>query len=295
MRYVKAASGLVALGALVSLVGCSGEESPPLPDPNQGGSPSGGSGGMAVASCPDGPEPTTDTDTVRVGVVDGQIVDENGDTASAGLVQICGKNICINANVNDTGALHAVIDKDMDAPACKYGNGRTFGKLALPIGGGDTDLGTLTTVHLPSFGEGMPLTPGETATSAGVSLTLTDNARVEIDTLTYEDETEYGFRAALVPDDALAKLDQGFVLAFTLAPLETRICPSPSLTIENSIGLTPGSALELFIHGLDVLEEWAPYAGWEKVGEGQVSDDGATLDFAQGVPLLTAIGIRQPR
>jgi len=232
---------------------------------------------------------------VQVGVVAGQIVDEAGAPASAGLVQVCSKDICINAKVDDSGELYEVVNQDMDAPACKYGDGRAFGKLGLPLDAGDTDLGTLTTVRLPSFEDGVALRPGQTATSAGVSLTLTLDSQVKVDTLTYEEEAEHGFRAAALPAATLALFEPSFAVGFALAPVETRICPSPALSIENSAELAAGSELELYILGLDVLEEWAPYAGWEKVGEGRVSDDGATLDFPDGVPLLTAIGIREKR
>ncbi|HEY6078106.1 MAG TPA: hypothetical protein VIW29_04850, partial [Polyangiaceae bacterium] len=96
-----------------------------------------------------------------------------------------------------------------------------------------------------------------------------------------------------LPEAALAQLDQGFVLGFALSPLETRICPSPALSIDNSAELGAGSELELYVLGLDVGEAWAPYAGWQKVGEGAVSEDGATLEFPAGLPLLTAIGIKE--
>jgi hypothetical protein len=243
--------------------------------------------------CEAGPEPKTGAAVVEVGRVEGEIVDEQGEPASAGLVQICGKDICINADVGDNGLLEAVINTDMDTPACKYGDGSTFGKLALPMAADDTDLGTLTTVRLPSVERSARLTPGEVVSSTGVTLDLAPDARVEVDTLTYEEEESHVFRAASVPAAMLARLDPEFVLAFALAPVETRICPSPALTIENSVGLSPGALLELYILGLDVLEEWAPYAGWQKVGEGQVSEDGARLEFPEGVPVLTAIAVRE--
>lgn len=294
MRGVLTPWRLVLAGALAGL-GCSSEPAGPQAGSEGGSTSTGGSDASEPVSCPDGPDRSTDTEVVTVGLVQGQIVDEAGEPASAGLVQVCGKDICINADVDDSGKLYAVINKDMDAPAVKYGDGRTFGKLGFPISNGDSELGTFTTVRLPSFDEGTPLMPGETVTSAGVSLTLAADAGVEVDILTYEDETEHGFRAVAVPSDALARLDQDFVLGFALAPVETHICPNPSLTIENSTELAPGTELELYILGLDVLEEWAPYAGWEYVGDGQVSSDGTTLDFPDGVPLLTAIGIREKR
>ena len=126
----------------------------------------------------------------------------------------------------------------------------------------------------------------------GVTLTLAPKARVEVDLLTYEDEAQQGFRAAALPEAALAQLNQDFVAGFALSPVETRICPSPALSLENTANLAPGTALELLMLGLDVAEHLAPYAQWQRVGEGQVSDDGATLEFPDGLPVLTAIGIR---
>jgi hypothetical protein len=225
--------------------------------------------------------------------VSGSIVDERGEPTSSGLVQICGKDQCINANVPETGELDEPVERSMNAPACKFGNGKAWGKLAIPLAAGDSELGTLTAVTLPPFSAGVVLEAGKSASSGGVTLTLSDDARVEIDTLTYEDEREFGFRAARLPEATLERLGQGFVLGFALSPVETHICPSPALSIENSADLPAGSELELFMHGLDVLEVWAPYAGWQKVGEGSVSDDGQTLEFPEGVSVLTAIGVRE--
>jgi hypothetical protein len=243
-------------------------------------------------ACPDGPGAPSETEAVDVGRVQAQIVDEQGEPSSAGLVQICAKDVCYDVPVDAMGQLFKDVNGSMDAPACKLGDGRAWGKLALPIGGGDTDLGTLVAVALPDFADGVPLAPGEPASSGGVTLTLDASAVVEIDTLSYEEPSEWGFRAAAVTGDALAQLGQDFRLVYALAPLETRICPSPELSIANDAELSPGTELELFSQGLDVSEEWAPYAGWQKVGEGQVSDDGARLEFPDGLPVLTAIGIR---
>jgi hypothetical protein len=256
---------------------------------------SAGKGGSSAQpeSCPKGPGAITETEAVEVGRVVAQIVDEQGEPASPGLVQICGKDVCYTVAVDATGQLVRDVNGPMKAPACKLGDGRAWGKLALPFGAGDTDLGTLVAVGLPGFSQGMALTPGESVTSAGVTLTLDPGAVVEIDTLSYEEASEWGFRAAAVTGDALTQLGQDFALVFALAPLETRICPSPALSVENDAELAPGTELELFSAGLDVSEEWAPYAGWQKVGEGQVSEDGSSLDFPDGLPVLTAIGIRE--
>lgn len=228
-----------------------------------------------------------------MGVVSAQLVDEQGEPTRAGLVQVCAKNVCIDAAVPASGELLQTLDLSMDAPACKFGDGKAWGKLAVPVGAGDTELGTLMTVRLPAFADGAAFTPGAQATSAGVTLSLADDAVLEYDTLNYENEDELGFRAAPLPQAALDQLKQGFILGFALSPLETRVCPSPALSIDNSTELAAGTELELYILGLDVGEAWAPYAGWQKVGEGAVSEDGTTLEFPDGLPVLTAIGIKE--
>jgi hypothetical protein len=228
-----------------------------------------------------------------VGVVSGQLVDEQGEPTSAGLVQICGKDICINARVDDDGKLGEDVAQVLEAPACKFGDGLGWGKLAIPLAEGDTKLGTLTTARLPDFADSVPFTPGQSISSGGVTLTLAADAAVEVDTLTYEDDAQRGFRAVALPDAALTQLNQDFVAGFALSPVETRICPSPALSLENRAQLAPGAALELYVLGVNVSEPIVDYGAWKQVGEGRVSEDGATLEFPEGLPLLTAIGIRE--
>jgi hypothetical protein len=272
---------------------------PAEPDQNGGASgaagDSGASGGSgsSIVKCPEGTNPRSAANPTQVGTVSGQIVDENGAPTSAGLVQICGKDICINARVGDDGVLAQRVGQLLEDPACKFGDGLTWGKLAVPVVPGANALGTLTTVRLPDFADAAPLTPGQAASSGGVTLTLDPGAHVNVDGLTYVDESQQGFRAVALPEQALTQLKQDFVAAYALSPVETRICPSPSLSIENAAQLMPGSGLELYILGFDVLEPWAPYGAWQKIGDGQVSADGATLEFPDGLPLLTAIGIKE--
>jgi hypothetical protein len=253
-----------------------------------------GSGGTSSSNvrCPKGTNPKGPPDSVTLGVVSAQIVDEQGEPTSSGLVQVCGRDKCINADVADDGVLIKPVNQELDTPACKFGDGFTWAKLAIPLGKGDTDLGTLTTVRLPDYADGLPFTPGNSISSGGVTLTLDASAHIDIDELDYETEAEQGFRAVQLPADALAQLGQDFVVGFALSPLETRICPSPALSLENSSNLAPGTAVELYMLGLDAGEAWVPYGQWQKVSDGTVSDDGATLDFAEGPPLLTAFGVK---
>lgn len=290
---------LACAAALLFSAGCT--STPADPETNGGAGESstggtattGGKGGSAsVERCPAGTNPSGDPQPIELGTISGQLVDEQGDPTSAGLVQVCGKDICINARVGNSGKLAEVVGDTLDTPACKFGDGLTWGKLAIPLESGDTELGTLTAVRLPDFSESVAFTPGESISSGGVTLTLAPEARVEVDLLTYEDEAQQGFRAAALPEAALTQLNQDFVAGFALSPVETRICPSPALSLENIANLPPSTALELLVLGLDVAEHQAPYGQWKRVGEGQVSDDGATLEFPDGVPVLTAIGIR---
>jgi len=287
------------VAALAVGVACTSD--PAEPDANAGaaGEPSsagssgnGGKTGATPERCPDGTNPRGDAKPVDLGIVSGQLVDEQGDPTSAGLVQICGKDICINAKVGSSGKLAENVGQTLDTPACKFGDGLTWGKLALPLDSGDTELGSLTTVRLPEFSESVAFVPGESITSGGVTLHLDAKASVEVDTLTYEDDSQRGFRAAALPEAALAQLKQDFVAGFALSPVETRICPSPALSLENTANLPPGTALTLLVLGLDVSEHLAPYAAWQEVGEGHVSDDGATLEFPDGLPLLSTLAVR---
>ena len=294
----------MCVAGLLWVAACSSD--PADPEANGGaageaaaaGANGGGKGGVEPAECPPGTNPASEPKPTEVGVVAGQLVDEQGNPTSAGLVQICGKDVCINARVGNDGTLledvaKATMAKPMDAPACKFGDGLTWGKLAIPLPAGNSQLGTLTTARLPDFAESLPFTPGTTISSGGVTLTLAADASVEVDRLTYEDEAQQGFRAVALPEAALLQLDQDFVAGFALSPVETRICPSPALSLENQADLAPGTALELYVLGVNVSETLFPYGQWQQVGEGQVSEDGATLEFPDGLPLLTAIGIRE--
>lgn len=253
---------------------------------------SGADGGVPSERCAEGAFPGTPAEPVTVGVVTGQIVDERGEPTAAGLVQVCGKDLCINARVDDNGKLAEDVGQEMDAPALKIGDGREWAKLAFAIGEGDTELGTLSTARLPDFAEGLTFAPGTTISSGGVTLELWRGTHVEVDTLTYETEAEQTFRAVPLPAQALSQVDADFVLGFGLAPVETRICPSPGLSLENTADLAPGTRVVLYMQGFDVLEGFAPYGGWQEVSEGVVADDGATLDFENGPPILTTIAVK---
>jgi hypothetical protein len=55
-----------------------------------------------------------------------------------------------------------------------------------------------------------------------------------------------------------------------------------------------GTAVEFFVSGIDVGQQWAKWASWAKVSDGQVSSDGATISTTagQGLPVLANLAVR---
>ena len=123
---------LLCCSSLLLCLACASE---PAGEDNAGGSAgssgTAGSGGGGTSSspksCPVGPGRETATDSIYVESVSANIVDEEGEPTSSGLVQICGKDQCINANVPETGKLAQDVLSSMVAPACKFGNGKAWG------------------------------------------------------------------------------------------------------------------------------------------------------------------------
>jgi hypothetical protein len=235
-----------------------------------------------------------------VGSVSATVLDVDGEPLpSDPLVQVCGLDVCVNAETGSEGTVSVGVAQDIRLPAFKYGDGLTSGKLALllPSPTDEVEIGTVRTPVLPVLGD--EIAAGATARSSDVELTVEEGALVDFDTLVYKTDDEKAFRAApLLPGDAPDDYDQGygFDLYFALAPLETEFCPEASLTVPNLAELDPGAAVEFFIQGLVVEERYAPYAGFTKVAEGRVSDDGETIATESGgLPVLSLVAIREKR
>jgi hypothetical protein len=86
----------------------------------------------------------------------------------------------------------------------------------------------------------------------------------------------------------------GFGILYALTPSGTELCPPAALTVPNSANFPARSSVEIFLHGTDILESWAPYGGWAKVSDGVVSEDGRTVSTVEGggLPGLSVVGIR---
>jgi hypothetical protein len=235
-----------------------------------------------------------------VGSVSATVLDVNGDPLpSDPLVQVCGLDLCINAETASDGAVAVGVDQEMKLPALKFGDGLTSGKLALVLSPptDEVEIGTVRTPVLPVSGD--EILAGKTVSSNGVELIVEEGAVVDFDTLVYQTDDEQAFRAApLLADDAPDGFDQGFGfdLYFALAPLETEFCPPAGLSVPNLAELEPGAEVEFFIQGLEVDERHAPYAGFAQVAEGRVSDDGETIAIETGgLSALSLVAIREKR
>ena len=59
-------------------------------------------------------------------------------------------------------------------------------------------------------------------------------------------------------------------------------------------GWAPGAAVEFWVMTTDVGQTWAPYAGWRRISDGAVGNDGmhaATTD-GQGFDFLQTFAVR---
>jgi hypothetical protein len=238
---------------------------------------------------------------VNVVHISATVVDENGIPVPNMLAQACGVNVCVNGTTDGSGLVVIDTNSQQKKPAFKYGDGRTHAKFALLLDGGspvDVDLGQQRTVAFDPPESGAELSPGKTASSRGVDLRLaSDSNPVKPDPFDFDTPDLRKFRAAEVSaQNAPAAVDAslGFGIVYALTPLGTELCPPAELTIPNSANYPAGSAVEVYLHGIDVGETWAPYGGWAKVSSGTVSADGKTISTAEegGLPALSAIGVR---
>jgi hypothetical protein len=274
--------------------------SDPISGDGAAGSPSsgeGGSGGDTSVECDDGPGYARNPEPAPIENVEATVLDETGAPYADSLVQVCGLDICVNGFTDENGMTSVSATEPITQAAFKYGDGLGVGKFALPLEPSETvfDLGVVRTVRLPESRE--PIRAGSTSTSDEVSLTLPANASVEFDLLVYREEEQQAFRAAELdltsaPDRLLG--DSGVELAFALAPLDTEFCPAATLELPNRDGWEPGTEIEFLLHGLDLGERFAPYAGWAVIGRGEVDESGERLVMLEGgMRTLGSVGVRR--
>lgn len=182
-------------------------------------------------------------------------------------------------------------------PVFRFGDALTVARLEIPLTTPTTSLGNVVTAPLPPIGA--PLQSGTSAVSGGVSIAIAGGAAVLIDELTYDTADKRQFRAVALPVAKEAAVvtpsGLGLELLFGVAPAGTIFCPSATVTIPNDAGWPANAAVEFYVLGGDVGQDWAPFGGWAKISNGQVSADATTVSTSpgEGFPLLDAIfGVR---
>ncbi|HVU04279.1 MAG TPA: hypothetical protein VHE30_21120 [Polyangiaceae bacterium] len=271
------------------------------PPGSGGGENTGGSGG-APSTC-DGPGYGTGNATTAFSHLSATVKDLDGNPVPDVPAQACGINLCLNGTTSASGTVAIDQSADLVRPAFKYGGGQHFAKFALPLTG-DTaihvDLGDVRTVAFDAPELGAPVVPGTAATSHGVSLLLPAGGSYAPDPIDYDTADLKKFRAASIPvAEAPSAVDPslGFSIVVALTPSGAVLCPNAKLSVPNSAGLPAGTAVEFFVHGTEVQEDFAPYGGFAKVSGGAVTADGSAVETAdgEGLPILSVVGIRAAR
>jgi len=235
---------------------------------------------------------------LAIGTVKATVVDQAGMPAGNVVVQACGTDVCINGLTNGSGSATVAVNDTLTAPALKYGDGLTHAKFAsLLAQAGDSSYADVMVLKLAPFGVGDMFAPGATATSNGVSIEVPADGVAAVDNSLYEELEQQVFRAVLLPAGAnVPAVDPAMELeiVYGAAPVETVFCPPAKLRVPNTPQWAAGAAVEVFVHGLDVAQHWAPYAGWQMVGEATVSADGTEVvtDDGKGLPVLSTFALR---
>jgi len=263
--------------------------------------------GCGVASDPAGQPDTTpavceahdyhvESEAVDVKQVRATLQVPSGEPAADLPVQVCGIDVCLKFKADDNGMLSVAPAQKMLQPAFKYGDGFDYAELAAPLNANNQNLGQIIALPLPALSEGAKFPKSGAVTNGDVTLRLASNVRVEHDVLTYTDD-ELVLRSVAVPvADSPQALppDFGFELAYGLSPLGSTFCPAAGLSVKNSQNWAPGTEVEVFVQGLDVSEQWAPYGTWLQVAVARVSSDGKSIDTTSGgIPILSSIALRR--
>lgn len=266
---------------------------------------SGGTSGSRACSdgptsddvCDDGPGFTESSPLIDAGSVRATVVDAEGAPVTDLMVFICGTRVCSMPEYTDADGLVAITSPEpMEKPAFKFGDALEVGRFAalLEESTNEVDLGTVGTPRLPA--PGACLTPGTTAESGGVRLTLADDAHVEVLPIDYPADADRTFRAAELPLElASPGLDAGAALEaiFALAPTGAVVCPPAAIELPNTPGYAPGDEVDILIHGTDVDEGFAPYGGWQPVAVGRVDASGERIETMEGgLPVIANVAVR---
>jgi hypothetical protein len=254
--------------------------------------------GTAPAPCKSGPGYREDVEPQRVDSLVAELVDLDGEPVADELVQVCGLDVCTNGKSGRDGRVLVTPAQNFREPAFKFGEGRESARFAALLPDeAEIDLGVVRTVRLPDVASSVPLVAGETASFAGFSLALASGTKIEIDGISFRTAQEKGLRVAQVPlavAPDVVREGPDLELVYAATPVEARFCPPARLSVPNSEEWEPGTEVEVWLHGVDIGEEWAPYGGWGMVSAAVVSSDGQRLETTEpGLPVLGVLGFRR--
>ncbi len=287
----------------VALAGCS--STPPSSgsarDGNSGAggsATSGGAGGNGAPKCDAGPgyaEPAQPQEVTRVTAT---LLDEDDEPVTDEMVQVCGTDICVQGSSATNGGVVISPRQAITKPAFKFGMGVQTPRFAwLLPDEAEVDLGVVHSFRFPPLSSGAELVNAASATSGGLTLIPAAEGRIKFDKLTFTEPEQLRLRALQIPLAAAPDVVDpsfGFELIYAATPTDTVFCPPAKLIVENSAEWPANSDVEIFLHGVDVEEEWAPYGGWGKVSDARVSDDGTTIEStAPGLPVLGVLALRR--
>jgi hypothetical protein len=250
---------------------------------------------VARLTCGFGPGFGDGGTSVQVGSVSATVVDLGGAPIANVEVQACGLNIAYSGATSASGTTTLNVNAMLEQPMFKFGDALTYAKLAAPITMATTTFPSVVTSALPA--QGTAFATGDVV-NGGVTISIPANDVVTVDMLNYMTADQQKFRAVMIPGSKETALPDvptlGIEVLYGVAPLETTFCPPVTVTVANTQGWPAGQAVEFYLHGVDVLQEWSPYGGWAKVSDGQVSADGQTVSTTgAGFPALETFGIRK--
>lgn len=240
--------------------------------------------------------------TVCVRSVEAKVVDTDDKPIEGLTVSACG-GVCVPATTAADGSVHLKAGYYFLDPGfiLALGRSRYAGYVTLlPPATSDVVFPTPFRIpQLPDAGESFPASGAAgSVTSAGLTLTVSAQTKIDVDTITFEAPDDQAFRAVAVPLErgpAFLDASLGVELLYGVGPLETTFDPPAPLSLPNTKSWPAGAAVELLVHGY--LKNDPGYGTMAKTATARVSADGARIvtDDGQGIPLLTWIGVRRAR
>jgi hypothetical protein len=227
-------------------------------------------------------------------------IDDLNDMPAANIITyLCGTDICSQPGTTNAQGLASVSwNMKMVQPVFKWGDTLAQPELGIPVTMATTTFTKLNTASFPATGAAFM--PGGDAVSGGVTISLAAGETVVVDFLTYDTPEKQQFRAVQIPTaKAQPVIDASglaFEMLFGVTPPNTTFCPQGAkVTVPNTPAWPAGTAVEIYGQSLDTGQEWAPYGGWAKLGEGTVSADGKTVSTndGAGIPVLLTLGLRK--